>query len=116
MKTLATTLILSFLLFSQAVFAGSKHEHGHSHAQAPVSQEIAEKNANEVIASLIERDKIDKIWATIKASSVDKKVLNGNPEWVVIYDSKKITDADKQKLYVFLTVEGDYIAANYTGN
>ncbi|PHS71866.1 MAG: hypothetical protein COB22_06775 [Cycloclasticus sp.] len=116
MKNLATTLILSSLLFGAPVLAGSEHDHGHSHAQTPVSQEVAEKNADEVIASLLERDKIDKSWTSIKASSVDKKVLDGRPEWVVIYVNKKITDADKQKLYVFLTIGGEYIAVNYTGN
>ena len=75
MKTLATTLVLSSLLFSTPVLAGSGHDHGHSHAQAAVNQATAEKNADKVIASLIEREKIDESWATIKATSVEKKVL-----------------------------------------
>lgn len=116
MKTLATTLVLSSLLFSTPVLAGSGHDHGHSHAQAAVNQATAEKNADKVIASLIEREKIDESWATIKATSVEKKVLKGRPEWVVIYNNVNITDIDKQKFYVFLTIAGEYIAINYTGN
>ncbi|MBL1321044.1 MAG: hypothetical protein COA63_008305 [Methylophaga sp.] len=116
MKTLATTLVLSSLLFGTPVLADSGHDHGHSHAQAPVNQATAEKNADEVIALLVEREKIDKSWATIKANSVEKKALKDSPEWVVIYNNVKITDLDKQKLYVFLTIGGEYIAVNYTGN
>ena len=106
MKTLTTTLVLSSLLFliPITVMAGSGHEHGHSHAPAaPVNQLTAEKN------------KVDNSWSTIKASSVEQKLLNGRSEWLVIYDNEKITELDKKKLYVFLTIEGEYIAANYTG-
>ena len=115
MKTLATTIVLLSLLFSIPVIAGSGHDHGHSHAQIPVNQATAEKNADKVIASLVDRDKIHQSWSTIKASSIEKKVLNGSLEWVVIFNNEKITDIDKQKLYVFLTIGGKYIAVNYTG-
>lgn len=116
MKILATTLVLSSLLFGSPVIAGSGHDHGHSHAQAPVNQEVADKNADKVIASLVERGKIDKSWSSKKASSVDKKEINDRTEWVVIYINDKIIDTEKQKLYVFLTIGGEYIAVNYTGN
>ena len=116
MKTLTTTLVLSSLLFGSPVMAGSGHDHGHSHAQAPVNQEVAEKNADKAIASLVERGKIDKIWSSTKARSVDKKEVNGRTEWVVIYINEKIIGTEKQKLYVFLTIGGEYIAVNYTGN
>lgn len=114
MKNLAITLVFSSLFFSAPVMAGAGHDHGHSHA--PVNQEVAEKNADKVISSLVEREKIDKSWSTIKANSVEKKMINGHLEWAVIYNNEKITDPDKQKLYVFLTVGGEYIAVNYTGN
>jgi len=115
MKTLATILVLSSLIFGAPVWAGSGHSHGPSYAQEPVNQAVAEKNAGEVIASLVEREKVDKSWLTIKASSIDKKTINGKPEWVVTYNNEKITDIDKQKLYVFLTIAGKYIAVNFTG-
>jgi hypothetical protein len=116
MKTLATTLVLSSLLFGAPVIAGSGHDHGHSHAQAPVNKETAEENAGKAIASIALTGKIDKSWESITASSSEKKNFNGRSEWVVIFVNKKITDTAKQKLFVFLTVNGEYIAANYTGN
>jgi hypothetical protein len=120
MKNLAAIFNLSLLLFISPVMAGSDHDHGHdhghSHGHESVSQAIVEENAGKVIASLVEREKVDKSWASIKASSIDKKELNGRPEWVVIYINENITDIDKQKLYVFLTIAGEYIAVNYSGN
>ena len=116
MKTLATALVLSSLLFGAPVIAGSGHDHGHSHAQAPVNKETAEENAGKAIASFVVSGKIDKSWASITASSSEKKNFNGRSEWIVIFVNEKITDTAKQKLYVFLTLSGEYIAANHTGN
>ena len=116
MKILATTLVLSSLFFCAPVVAGSGHDHGHSHAQAPATKETAEKNAEKAIASLVETGKIDKSWKSITASTSEKKNYSGRSEWVVIFINDKITDPAKQKLYVFLTLSGEYIAANHTGN
>ena len=81
-----------------------------------VNQETAEKNAKIKITALIGKNKLDQSWASIKASSAEKKELNGRIEWVITYNNEKIIDTSKQKLYVFLTMGGDYIAANHTGN
>ena len=116
MKTLAIALVLSSLFFGAPVIAGSGHDHGHSHAPAPVNKEIAEINAGKAITSLVVSGKIDKSWELIIASSSEIKEFSGRSEWVVIFINEKITDTDKQKLYVFLTLSGEYIGANYTGN
>ena len=115
MKTLAAALVLSSLLFGAPVMAGSGHDHGHSHSSTPVSQDKVGVKAAEIVAALVNRNKLDKSWQSIKASSVEKITVQGNPEWVVVFVDKNITDVEKQKLYVFLTLGGDYIAANFTG-
>lgn len=114
MKILVTTLILSSLLFGAPVIAGSGHTH--SHAQTPANQETVEKNAEKVLVSLAERKKLDGSWASITAASAEKKQFNGRSEWVVIFINDNIADTNKQKIYVFMTLAGEYIAANYTGN
>lgn len=116
MKTFIAALSLSFLLSGAYAIAGAGHDHGHSHAQVPVSQEAAKLNASRIISTLIEADKIDESWVAVKAESVEKKMLNGSPEWVVTFLNENIADMDKQRLYVFLTEGGEYIAVNYTGN
>ena len=112
-RTLFIGIILGFL--STISMAGSGHDHGHSHSNTPVSQEKISANATEIVAALVKRSKLDKDWASINAVSVEKVTVQGNPEWVVVFVNKNITDAKKQKLYVFLTLGGDYIAANFTG-
>ncbi len=115
MKTIITLLAIFTLGFGAPVMAGAGHDHGHSHAHTPVNQETAQKNAGKVISSLVEREKIDKSWAQVKARSVEKKVVNGQTEWLTIFFNEKIANPEEQTLYVFLTIGGEYIAVNYSG-
>ena len=116
LKIVPIAFLLS--LFSATVMAGGGHDHGHghSHSHTPVNQTTAKTNATKIIASLVKRKKLDKSWSSIAASSVEKKTFKGKQEWVAVFVNDKISDADKRKLYVFLTLGGDYIAANYTGD
>lgn len=115
------TLLLGFLLslFSTPIMAGSNHDHGHdhghSHSHAPVNQESAKITAKNIIGAFVRRKKLDASWMSIIASSAEKKEFNGKAEWIVTFTNDKIKDATKQKLYVFLTLGGDYIATNFTG-
>lgn len=105
----------SLSLFSAIVMAGAGHDHGHSHSHAPVNQETAKTNATKIVATLVKKEKLAKSWASVTASSAETKVVKDNSEWVVIFLNDKIADSAKQKLYIFLTMDGEYIAANHTG-
>ena len=94
---------------------GHDHGHGHSHSQVAVDDVTAKSNATNIVAELVKREKLESSWASITASTVEKQEFEGTPEWVVIFVNDTISDVTKQKLYVFLTISGEYIAANYTG-
>ncbi|MCG2635250.1 MAG: DUF6488 family protein [Gammaproteobacteria bacterium] len=111
LTTLFFGLLLSFATFS--TLAGSGHDHGHAHG--PVDQETAKAKATAVVVELAKREKIDASWGSISASSVEQKVFKSSPEWVVVFVNDEISDPAGKTLYVFLTLGGDYIAANYTG-
>jgi len=113
--TLLFASILSLSTFSTMAGSGHDHGHDHSHSHTPVNQEQIGLNAAEIVKALVKRSKLDTSWKSIEATSIEKITVQGNPEWVVVYVNKNITDATKQKLYVFLTLGGDYIAANFTG-
>jgi len=114
-------LLLGFIFsaFTFLVMAGNQHDHdsdhGHSHSQMVGDEVTATENATNIVATLVEKNKLDKSWVSITASSVEKQTFEGNAEWVVSFVNAEITDLAMQKLYVFLTVNGEYIAANYTG-
>jgi len=114
LRTLSLGIIIS--LFSITALAGGGHNHGHGHSHSPANQETAIANATKVVAALVSKNKLDKSWTSITASSADKKEFKGEKEWVIVFVNDKITDSAKKKLYVFLTLGGDYIAANHSGN
>ena len=113
MKFKAILLSLTLGLFSITAVAGSGHDHGHGHS--PVDQATANSKATKIVASFIKQKTLDKSWTGTTVSSSEKKMFNGQQEWVVSFVNEKVADAEKRKLYVFLTLSGDYIAANYTG-
>ena len=41
---------------------------------------------------------------------------NRKKEWVVVFTNEKVKDPKEKMLYIFLTLDGQYIAANYTGD
>jgi len=111
------TLLLSFFigLVSTTVVAGSGHDHGHGHSHGPVDQDTAILKATKIVKNLVTRKTIEKSWSDTKLSLIEKKVFNGKAEWVAMFVNNNVADVKKRKLYIFLTIGGDYIAANYTG-
>jgi len=118
-RTLIMGLLFSIL--STTALAGSGHDHGHSqghghsHDNTPINETTAKANAVEYVAALVKKDKLDNSWASISASEIQQISVNGNPEWKIVFVNEDIADTEKQNLYVFLTLGGDYIAANFTG-
>ncbi|MCI0507154.1 MAG: DUF6488 family protein [Gammaproteobacteria bacterium] len=110
-------IIFSFILSLSpaAVLAGANHDHGHSHSHEPVNQSQAEQVAIKSVAQLVEKGKIDGSWKSVNIAKSEKKEFGGNMEWMISFTNDKISDPEKQTLYVFLSLNGEYIAANYTG-
>lgn len=114
MRIQTIILSLTLFLFPLSAFAGSDHDHGHGHT--PVTQVQAEKVANDIVLQLAEKNKIDASWKTIPVNKSLKKKYGNNLEWVVSFNNENISDSTKQTLYIFLTLSGEYLAANYTGD
>jgi len=112
-----TALLFSFILsiYSFTVLAGSGHDHGHSHDQTPVTQDQVKVNAAKFVSGLVEKKSLETSWASIKPKSIEEKVFKGQKEWVAVFVNNKISDPAKRTLYIFMTLGGKYIAANYTG-
>lgn len=110
-QTLVFTLVLN--LFSFTAMAGAGHDH--SPSNAPVSQDKAKVIATKIVAGLAAKNKIEKSWESAKAAQVKKKTFKGNTEWVVTFNNSEVSDPAEGTLYVYLTLGGEYIAANHTG-
>lgn len=115
MKHLTITLLCSMLFYIAPAFAGTGHSHGPTKEQPPVSSEVTASRALEIVKELASAGKIEATWVGLKESKVEQKTFNNRQEWVVTYKNKEISDVSKQTLYLFFTLSGDYIAANYSG-
>ena len=114
MRIQAIIISLMLSLFSLAAMAGTGHDHGYT--SSPITQSQAEEIATKKISALAENGKIDESWKSIKATKSEKKKFDDNMEWVVIFNNNNVSDPAKQTLYLFLSVRGEYLATNYTGN
>ena len=123
MKKLTTiSLLLAAMTFALSAHAGSGHTHdkdgGHSnqgHDHGPISATKAKDKATRTMQSLAKRGVINKSWASIKPTKAEKKTFSKGEEWVVSFKNDKVKDKSKQTLYIFYSLDGHYIAANYSG-
>lgn len=114
MKKMMMTAIL-ILGFSGFALAGPGHEHGHSHG--PISATEAQGKATEQVKRLIQKGKLESSWTSVlSGAKVEQKTFSKGPEWVISYNNPKVADKSKQTLYLFYSLDGHYLAANFSGN
>jgi len=111
MKNLLTFTIGLLFFTSSTLLA---HSGGHSHA--PVKAEKAKIIAGKVVKDAIKRGKVDKSWSDVKPNKPTTKDYGKGPEWVVTFDNPKIKDKTKRRLFVFLSISGEPLGLNFTGN
>lgn len=112
-------LLIAAFGFTAPVYAGAGHSHdkdgGHSHSSGPISESKAKTKATSTMKNLASRGVINKSWTSSKLVKAEKKIFSKGPEWVVSFKNKSVKDKEKQTLYIFYSLDGHYIAANYTG-
>lgn len=112
-------MLLITLSFSTPAMAGGNHSHnadgGHSVSHTPVAAEVAIKRAETKVNQLVTKGVIDSSWKNLAASNAEQKKFSQGLEWVIQFQNSKIQDVKKQNLYLFFSLDGHYIAANYSG-
>ena len=113
-------LLLALMAFVLPVHAGTGHSHdkdgGHSNlSHGPIDIKGAKKRAEGMLNGLVKKGVIDKSWQGTKPVKAEKKTFSKGPEWVVSFNNLKLKDKSKQTLYIFYSLDGHYIAANYSG-
>lgn len=121
MKTITITILLSLTIstFTFAGIGGGAHSHGHGHSHdAPKEAKSidaikAEKLARNKVRVLAFQEKVNESWNEAKLASAKIKEFKGKKEWIVTFTNEK--GVKGKTLYVFLTLGGEFIAANFTG-
>tara|TARA_B100001248_G_scaffold165189_1_gene124916 strand:- start:9126 stop:9443 length:318 start_codon:yes stop_codon:yes gene_type:complete len=104
-------------MFSSVSLAGPGHGHSHGHSHGKKSNSITEDKAKSVATSEIKRliglKKLDSSWENATFDKAEKKKFKGKSEWVLTFDNEN--GVKGKKLFVFLSLAGDFVAANFTG-
>ncbi len=109
--TLASLVALGGGGSSMAEEGGSCHFHG----KTPASEKTLIDCASQRKASLVKGGKLDKSWETVKPEKVEQVDGKKGKEWKVTFRNTAAKEADKNALYVFFSLPGNYIASNFTG-
>lgn len=120
MKNLTKTVLASLLFsaFSSIALAGGdhKHGHGHSHEVITISKTEVINRASTKVIQLVKSQKVASSWKDAIAMDAIQKNFGHDDEWVVTFKNTEVADQSKQILYIFFSLDGHYIASNFTGN
>lgn len=113
-KTIIAVTLCTLTLATVPVWAGPGAP-GHSHSHGPITAEAAQEKATQQVAELVTKGKLEASWNSIKPTKAYEKKFEKGMEWVVEFVNSAVADKAKQTLYVFYTLDGHYLAANFTG-
>jgi Family of unknown function (DUF6488) len=113
-KLIATFSTAAGLLLAVPAFAG-EGAGCHFHGNKAASQETVSGCAVQHQQALITSGKIDKSWQAIKPGSFEQVDGQRGKEWKVTFKDPAAADKSKENLYMFFTVQGNLIAANFSG-
>jgi hypothetical protein len=121
MKIFIKATIVTLSLSLTTLYAAEHHNHSHScnHDYQALKNEVSKttikNNAKKKVQKLVLEKKVPKSWKSVPISKIGKTHYGNTDDWVVGFDNLKIKDKSKQTLYIFVSVHGKIMGANYTG-
>ena len=111
------TCLVILLVFSvTGLYAHGPGGEGHKPPDVEITESQAIEQASDIVAAIVKKGKLDASWTEVQAAEVQKKTYQDRPEWVITFNNPAEKDKEKQKLYVFLSLYGDFLGANHTGS
>lgn len=119
MKNIILIVTLSLCTY---VFSGTGHNHGghshgggdvHSHAPKLMTKEKSGEIARKQVERLVKEEKIDASWKKSIMEKSVKKTFKKKKEWLVTFTN--VEGKKGKKLFIFLSLNGTFVAANFTG-
>ncbi len=113
-NSIFTASLIATLAFSPAAYAGGGGD-CHFHGNAPAKESIVTGCANQQKDVLVGKGKIDASWKSVKLQKAETVEGKSKKEWKMSFNNPAEKDTSKQTLYMFYTLSGNFIAANFTG-
>lgn len=115
MTPFAIAIASAALLSSGAPAFADKGGSCHFHGSTPARQETVLTCAAQRKDALASSGKLDASWKAVKHEKVEQVDGKKGKEWKVTFRNPAASEKDKQTLYVFLSLPGNVLAANFTG-
>lgn len=110
---LLTSLIATFAT-TGAAFA-TEGSGCHFHGSKPANEATVLNCANQRKVALVGSGKLDKAWKTISHDNLEVIEGQKRKEWKVTFKDIDAKNKSKETLYMFFTLSGNFIGANFTG-
>lgn len=88
----------------------------HFHGSKPAPESIVLGCAEKEKARLIAKGSIASTWRPVSHKSIEQVEGKNGKEWKVTYFDPTTADKEKSNLYMFFSIVGNFIAANFTGH
>jgi hypothetical protein len=111
---LRMTILTAALIFSSGAIADEASS-CHFHGKTIATEEVVINCALDRKGVLIQQGKIDPSWKAIEQDKIELVDGKKGKEWLVTFTNPTVNDKTKEKLYMFFTAPGNFIAANFTG-
>ena len=115
MNRIALTFASAALFAASGAALADKGASCHFHGSAPAKEETVLLCATQHKGALASSGKIDASWKAAKHETLEQVDGKKGKEWKVTFKNPQTSDKDKQTLYVFLSMPGNVLAANFTG-
>ena len=111
-------LLLGALFCSQSLLANENHYHPKKilKCSGECTEVQIRTSVPEALSILVKAKEIRESWIKVKVEKIEKKKFKKAEEWVVSFYDKSVTDATKQRLYMFISLDGWLNGANNSGN
>ena len=111
-------ILLATIIFSQVTLASGNHYHPQQILKC--AGDCTEVQVKEILPIaldvLIKAKEVKESWAKIPVEKIEKKQFKKSQEWVVSFFDGAQKDQSRQRLYVFITLDGWLNGANNSGN
>lgn len=87
----------------------------HFHGSKPASQATVLLCATQRKDALVSSGKIEPSWKAVAHDKLEQVEGQKGKEWKVSFKNPAASEKDKQILYVFLSLPGNVLAANFSG-
>ncbi len=87
----------------------------HFHGYLPAKEATVVGCANKKKDALVKSGKIDATWQAVSLDKAEKVEGKDTKEWKLTFKNPAATDKTKETLYMFFTLPGNFIGANFTG-